>query len=361
MIFNQLKNSAAFILSYFIHLNIAFAQNPPAHTVILVLENRSYNNIIGSAQAPYINSLISNPHTALLTQSFGLTHPSQPNYIMLFSGNNQGVTNNNVPPNLPFTTLNLGAELINKGLTFTGYCEGLPSVGSNVATYGKYARKHNPWVNWQGTGTNGIPASSNRPFSDFPANFNLLPTLSFIVPDLDHDMHDGSVATGDAWVSANLDAYVQWCINNNSLFVLTFDEDDGSSSNQVATIFVGADVKGGSYNQRINHYNILRTMEEVYQLPYAGISADSSAISGIWLSSQPVTYTFSGSGNWDAQSNWASNLIPPLVTGPGSNIIINHTAGGQCILNVAYNVSGGTSFTVMPGKKLVINGRLDIN
>ncbi len=356
-----MKYKLIFTLFFFISFYIAPAQNPPSHTVVLILENRAYNNIVGNSQAPYINSLLSNIHTALFTQSFGLTHPSQPNYIMLYSGDNQGVTSNNVPPNLPFTTLNLGGELINKGLSFTGYSEDLPSVGSNVATSGKYARKHNPWVNWQGTGTNYIPPASNRPFSDFPSDFNLLPTLSFVVPNLDNDMHDGTIPTGDVWVYNNLDAYIQWCINNNSLFILTFDEDDYSSSNQVLSFFIGSDIKGGSYNQPLTHYNILRTLEELYQLPFAGASADSSAIKGIWLSQQPVTYTFSGSGNWNNSTNWLNNLMPAAITGQGSNIVINHTTGGQCILNIQYNVSAGTKLTVMPGKKLVINDDLTIN
>lgn len=346
---------------YLIHFNISFAQITPAHTVIVILENRAYSDIVGNVQAPYINSLLNNTHTALFTQSFGLTHPSQPNYIMLYSGDQQGVIDNSFPTNLPFTTLNLGGELITNGLSFTGYAEGLPSVGSNIETSGAYVRKHNPWVNWQGTGVNGIPSASNRPFSDFPTNYNLLPTTSFVVPNQDNDMHDGSISAGDAWVQANLDGYIQWCVNNNSLFILTFDEDDYSSSNQVLSFFVGSDIKGGSYNQPITHYNILRTIEGLYQLPFAGASADSSAINGIWLSQQPVIYTFTGNGNWNVSTNWANSLIPPATTNQGSNIIINNATGGQCILNISYSVAPGTKLTVMPGKKMVINGKLTVD
>ncbi len=355
-----MKHIIAFIAYFFIHSNIAISQSPPVHTVFLILENRPYSDIVGNTLAPYINSLLGKAHTALFTQSFGLTHPSQPNYIMLYSGGSQGVTDNTLPTNFPFTTVNLGRELINKGLSFTGYAEGLPSVGSNIEISGAYVRKHNPWVNWQGTGVNGIPSTSNRPFSDFPTNFNLLPTLSFVVPNLNNDMHDGSIATGDTWVRDHLDAYIQWCINNNSLFILTFDEDDYSSSNQVLSFFIGSDIKGGSYAQPITHYNILRTMEELYPLPYVGASADSSAIKGIWLSQQAVTYTFTGNGNWNYPANWANNLFPPSTTGQGSNIIINNVSGGQCILNVSYSVTTGTKLTVMSGKKLVINGKLTI-
>lgn len=336
----------------------SLAQVTPAHIVICILENRSYNNIVGNTQAPYINKLLGNAHTAVLTNSFGLTHPSQPNYLLFYSGSTQGVTNNNLPSNVPFSTLNLGGSLISSGLSFIGYSEDLPSVGSNIETSGAYARKHNPWVNWQGTGINSIPATSNRPFSDFTGNYSLLPTLSFVVPNLDHDMHDGSVAAGDAWIQNNLDGYIQWCISNNSLFILTFDEDDYSSTNHVLTSFTGEDVKGGSYSQPVTHLNILKTVESLYRLPYAGASADSSAVVGIWLSAQALTYTFTGNGNWNIQSNWAGNLMPPSVTYTGSNIIINNIAGGNCIVNVPYSVSAGTTFKVMPGSVLQINGKL---
>ncbi len=248
------------------------AQARPSHIVICIMENRAYTSIVGNVQAPCINSILSNAHTALLTKSYGLTHPSQPNYLMLYSGSTQGVSNNNIPSNLPFTTLNLGGSLINKSLTFIGYSEDLPSVGSNVGTSGAYARKHNPWVNWQGTGTNGVPPTSNRPFSDFPTDYSTLPAVSFVVPNLDHDMHDGSIAVGDTWIQNNLAGYIQWCINNNSLFILTFDEDDNVSGNHILTSFTGQDVKGGSYSQPVTHYNILRTIEDLYQLPYAGVS-----------------------------------------------------------------------------------------
>lgn len=361
MIFTKTYQRALLLIASLTGFNGGYGQVTPNHTVILILENRSYNNIVGNAQAPYLNSLVGNAHTGLFTQSFGLAHPSQPNYIMLYSGSNQGVTDNSVPTGIPFTTLNLGAEVINKGLTFIGYAEDLPAVGSNVAFSGKYARKHNPWVNWQGTGINSIPSSSNRPFSDFPSNFNTLPTVSFVVPNLDNDMHDGSIAAGDTWIKNNLDSYIQWCVNNNSLFILTFDEDDYSQSNQVLTMFIGADVKGGSYNQTLTHYNVLKTIEDLYQLPYAGASADSTAINRIWLSEQPVSYTFTGNGNWNVAANWFNGLMPPNTTGPGSTITINHPTGGQCNLNVAYNVTAGTSLTIMPGKRLIVQGALNVS
>lgn len=260
-----------------------FAQIQPSHIVILILENHSYSQIAGNPQAPYINSVLNDTHTARLTQSYGLTHPSQPNYLMLYSGSSQGVTSNNLPSPLPFTAPNLGASLLQSGFSFIGYSEDLPSVGFTGETSGAYARKHNPWVNWQNAATNGIPTGSNRPFSDFPIDINSLPAVSIVVPNLNHDIHDGTISVCDAWVQTNLGAYIQWCKSNNGLFILTFDEDDASANNQILTFFTGVNIKPGLYDQRVTHYNILRTIEELYQLPYAGASADSSAVKNIWI------------------------------------------------------------------------------
>ena len=73
----------------------------------------------------------------------------------------QGVTDNLVPNDNPFTTANLGRQLIDSGKTFVSYCEDLPEVGYNGASSGYYARKHNPVTNWMGTGTNQVLTTLN--------------------------------------------------------------------------------------------------------------------------------------------------------------------------------------------------------
>ena len=334
------------------------AQIPPAHIVIVIFENKCYDSIVDNAAAPYINSLLNNSHTALLTQSYSITHPSQPNYISLFSGSTQGVTDDNVPDNLPFTAPNLGAELMSNGYSFIGYSENLPYTGATDSVYDGYARKHNPWVNWQGNSINGIPATSNRAFTDFPTTYGNLPTVSFVVPTLYNGMHDGSISTGDTWLKTNLDGYINYCLENNSLFILTFDEDNSLSDNHILTFFMGEHIVGGSYGQQVTHYNILRTIEEFYNLPFVGTSADSSSIQKIWQTITPVTYTFIGNGNWDVTSNWNNNVIPPSILLPGNEIIIDPQINGECILNIPYTVSKDAVFEVKPGKNLVIKSKL---
>lgn len=287
------KGFAAFGL--FLTLGRANAQSIlPQHVVIVMEENHAYNQIIGSASAPFINSLAA--QGTLLTNSFGITHPSQPNYLALFSGSTQGVTSDATPTNLPFTTPNLGAQLIAAGATFAGYSEGLPSVGYTGANAGGssgYYRKHNPWVNWQQIGSppypaNNLPATANLPFTMFPTDYTRLPSVSFVIPTQLNDMHDGTVAQGDAWLQTNLKNYVAWATTHNSLLILTFDEDDGSAGNRIATILVGASVPGGqTWSQSVNHYNILATLEDMYGLPRIGNAVGVAALP-VWGLMSPI-------------------------------------------------------------------------
>jgi acid phosphatase len=278
----------------------------PDHVVIAIYENHGDSSVVGSPKAPYINSLAADPHAARFTQSYALTHPSQPNYLMLFSGANQGVTNDNVPANLPFKTSNLGAALLAKGVSFHAYSEDLPSAGFTGASNKGYARKHAPWVNWQGAPANAIPASAHDPMTAFPTDYSKLATVTFVVPNLQNDMHDGTVQQGDAWLKANLDGYVQWAKTHNSLFILTFDEDEGvnggATANRIPTLFVGQMIKPGSYSARITHYDVLRTLEDMYGTAHSGAAADAKAIADAWLPAtglaprRTVTYLLRGDG-----------------------------------------------------------------
>lgn len=155
-------------------------------------------------------------------------------------------------------------------------------MGYNGDSYGAYVRKHNPAANWMGTGTNQIPTSTNQPFTAFPTDYTKLPTVSIVVPNENDDMHDGSISTGDSWLKSHLDGYIQWAKTHNSLFILTFDEDNGNYGNHVVTIFTGAMVKKGQYSIKINHYNVLRTIEDMYGLPYAGNAANVTTIKRCW-------------------------------------------------------------------------------
>lgn len=274
----------------------------PDHVVIVIEENHSYPEIIGSSSAPYINSLAS--QGALFTASYAIEHPSQPNYLDLFAGSNQGVTSDSCPHS--FSTANLGSELLDVGLTFAAYSENLPSPGSTVCSSGAYVRKHSPWVNF----TN-LPSQYNLPFSYFPTDYSTLPTLSIVIPNQNNDMHDGTIAQGDTWLQAHLNSYVQWARSHNSLFILTFDEDDFTPVNHVATVFVGPMVAQGQYSQTINHFNLLRTLEDMYDLAYAGQSGSYQPITGVWSGTPQPTATPAPASWLRAHVTWQGRPAQP--------------------------------------------------
>ncbi len=245
---------------------------------LVIFENTAYDEIIGNSNAPYINSLAND--WALMTQSYAITHPSEPNYLALFSGSTQGVSSDACP--VSFKVKNLGSELIaKKGLSFTGYAESMPSNGytgcqavpDQYASGYLYMRKHVPWPDFT-----DIPAANSivypGPLSSPPSSF------TWITPNMCDDMHDCSISTGDTWASNNLPNLISWDAANNGVLILTFDEDDGSSGNHIVTILAG-NVNPGSYSQKINHYSVLRTIEDIFKLKPLANAASASPIAGV--------------------------------------------------------------------------------
>jgi acid phosphatase len=245
----------------------------PDHIVVVVMENRSYSDIISNPSAPYINALARSG--ALFTRSFAVSHPSEPNYLALFSGSAHHLADDSCPH--AYGGPNLAASVIAAGGTFTGYAESLPHAGYRGCQAGHYARKHAPWVNFS-----SVPPRENQPFSAFPRDLAALPTLSFVAPNLDDDMHDGTIARGDQWLHRHLGRYAKWARTHNSLLVLTWDEDDRSQGNRIPTVIAGAHVTSGRYSERVTHYRLLRTLEYGLGLAPIGVSAQTTPVQDIW-------------------------------------------------------------------------------
>ncbi len=284
------------------------------HIVIVVEENKDYEQIIGNPAAPYLNRLAA--EGALLTHMFGEEHNSEGNYFWLFSGDNHGVGFNDKVPAVKFTAGNLGAALIARGLSFKGYSQSLPAIGADIDATPPgchypclYGRKHVPWISFANVPNGPTPdTSSNLRFTDFPADYDRLPTVAFVIPDQEHDMHNDkpqdSVPAGDLWLAQNLDRYYQWAKTHNSLLIVTFDENDnlavnyhgltdpavvqdGSperrvAQNHIATIIAGAHVKPGHVEPTPStHVNLLRTLEAMYGLTRSGAQQPYAARAGI--------------------------------------------------------------------------------
>ncbi|MCH0559373.1 MULTISPECIES: alkaline phosphatase family protein [Streptomyces] len=291
----------------------------PDHVVVVIEENHSYGDVIGdTTDAPYLNSLAT--QGADFTDSHAITHPSQPNYYDLFSGGNQGITSDScVTPGFS-SAANLGSELLEAGKTFASYNESLPSQGWTGCTSGAYARKHNPWF-----GFSNVPTSTAHTFGQFPTDYATLPDVSFVIPNLDDDMHDGTVKQGDTWLKNNLGAYATWAKSHNSLLAVTWDEDDGSTSNQIPTIFYGAGVKAGDYSETINHYNVLRTLEDAYGLAATGNASSATPITDIWSTQTGNTVTVTDPGNQSTTAGSAARLQIKATDSAGAALTYSAT------------------------------------
>ncbi len=382
----------------------------PDHIVIVIMENHSFGQIIGSPQAPHINALAaeganiinapSDPN-GTHTGSHAVRHPSQPNYLELFSGNNQGTIGDGHPgtPSEPYTLpppfgpANLGAALRHAGFSFTSYCETLPSVGYDGDSAGGsngYQRKHNPAVNWQssdaGPGNNHLPLELNQPFYElpgqqgtgFPSDFNLLPTICIVVPNQLHDMHNGSIAQADGWLYDNMiQTYYQWAKTHNSLLVVTWDEDGSNTpSNQIPTIFAGPMIQPGNYTETdlnidnpyvgfpgdpgtqtptgtaMNHWNVLSTLLDLYGLAHIDRSINRPALTDIFLSPMIINPVVAPNALAGSQGD-AGHLFPLFSNQPiryqqvyRASEFSRFASGGEMINSIAFRARlPGVPFT----------------
>lgn len=238
------------------------------HIVIIVEENKPESGIIGNLAAPYINSLAK--QNSLAANYFAATNPSLPNYIALTSGTTAGITSDCNPPggNCSANVKNIADSIEASGRTWKEYAESMPSP-CYINNSGEYAVKHNPFLYYPDISNNSERCSSHDvPFSDFYKDLNSnLPNYSFITPNLCNDMHDCSVATGNAW----LENVVPKILNSSafkqrSLLILTWDEGN-TTDNNVPAIFAGsAAKKGGLSGKTYSHYSMLKTIEYVWNL-----------------------------------------------------------------------------------------------
>jgi hypothetical protein len=230
----------------------------PAHVVVIVFENKDASQI-NARSAPTFTAL--GRRYARLTNYFAVTHPSLPNYLALVSGSTHGITNDCTTCSIAGESI--GDQLTRAGRSWVAYAEDYPSgVG--------FAKKHLPFLYFRRV------AAHIRSLSQFrPQN---LPDFAFVVPNLCHDMHDCSVATGDAWLKRFVAPLLR--VPDTVVFVV-FDE--GTGSNHVAALALGTAVRPQAvFTRRVDHYGLLRTIEDMFALPPLGAAADARSISGIW-------------------------------------------------------------------------------
>lgn len=245
------------------------------------MENESYDQVIGSRSAPFLNRLAA--ACGLATDYSAISHPSLPNYIAATSGNDWGISDDDPPSAHRLAVANIFSQLTAAGMTWRGYEESMPANCGQTDS-GEYAVRHNPaayytnvaarcaqWDVPLGTTTVGALASDLRR--------NRLPAFGFITPNLCDDMHDCPVETGDGW----LRRWVSLIVNSPAyrsgatcLFI-TFDEGTGGG-NQVGTVVVSPSTRPGTRSSTpFSHYSLLKTTEQLLGLKrYLAHAGDAS-------------------------------------------------------------------------------------
>ena len=259
----------------------AAAASPQAraydHVVVVMLENRSFESVIGNGEAPYLNSLASK--NSLATDYTGVTHPSLPNYLALTGGSTFGVTSD--CGGCFVTAPNLADRVEAAGLTWRAYNESMPSPCFSGDAY-PYAQKHNPFYYYNSIRqtpsrcANIVPLSVWR--SDFAAA-TTAPAFSLVTPNLCNDGHDCSLSTTDRWLAAFVPSLLSSpaFTSSRSLLVVTYDEAEGGSG-RVVTVLAGTGVRSGFTSARhYDHYSLLRTVEDSLGLASLG-RGDQSAV-----------------------------------------------------------------------------------
>ena len=249
------------------------------HIVVVVLENTKFKD----AQAqPFLGGLAKKG--ALLTNYKAITHPSQPNYIAMISGNTHGVVNNT---DQSLDKLQLGDLLEYAGKSWKAYAEGYPGNGYLGTKSGRFVRKHVPFLSFKSIQNSPTRLANIVDAWEFfkDQKYNTLPDFAMLIPDQDNNGHD----TNAARASYSMNTLLSSMINDpeimkKTLLVITYDEDDGTDGNLVYTVLLGAGVKVGfNSNQDYNHYSLLKTIEEIYQIGNLGENdRNAEIILDIW-------------------------------------------------------------------------------
>ena len=259
------------------------------HVLWIMMENHSYNTIIGSSAAPYINAVAK--ECGLATGYHNITHPSLPNYVAATSGlglSKLAPFTSDCDPTGPCTTS--APSIFGQGESWKAYEESMPSA-CDMTDSGNYAVRHNPppyYTSLKSCQTLDVPYTQLA--ADLSAG--TLPAFSFVTPNLIDDMHNGTVQQGDTWLSTNLPTILSSSeYQSGSLAVfITWDEGEGGTSNtcarnktdvgcHVATLVISPTTKAGTKSGALyNHWSLLRTAETVLGLPLLGQAATANSM-----------------------------------------------------------------------------------
>ncbi len=267
------------------------------HVVMVVLENHSFSQVIGSPFMPYFNSLAS--QHALAGNYFANTHPSIGNYFMLTTGT---IVSNDDNFSGTITADNIVRALTGAGKSWKAYMESMPSTGYTGGDVPPYLKHHNPFAYLSDVLDSSPQAANMVPFTQFAADLGStsLPSFSFIAPNAENDGHDcpggaptcadsDKLAAADAWLRSNIDPLINSPAFSNGVLIITWDEGDQSDvangGGQVATVLVGPRVKSGFRSTTFfQHQSVLRLIVDLLSVSdHPGASASAPVMNEFFM------------------------------------------------------------------------------
>jgi phosphatidylinositol-3-phosphatase len=256
------------------------------HVFIVVEENASYADVIGSSSMPYFNSLANT--YGLATNYYANLHPSIPNYFELTVGKTLTIDDSQTPQSFPVSDDNVVRELLAAGKTWKSYAEDLPSAGYTGGNTAKYLVRHNPLAYMTDVQNTPAQAQNLVPFSEFAADLPTanLPQYSFIVPNSCDDAHDCPLSTADAWLKTNIDPLINSSVfQKDGLLIIVFDEGNSLDFTQrgghVAAVIISPFGKPAYKSIALyQHQSVLRLMLE--GLGVTKLPGDAATAPAMW-------------------------------------------------------------------------------
>jgi hypothetical protein len=241
----------------------------PRHVFVIVMENHSAQEALAGAYTGHLAATegVANNYRAI-------TPPSVPNYLALTSGSTWGIQDDSYHA-LP--KKDLGTQLTAAGVTWRVYMEGL-GEGGCLNSPVPYDPGHNPFAYYGGRcPANVVPLTEMA--GDLSAS---TPLFSWITPDMCHDTHDCPVATGDDWLKQMVGQITySAAFKNNGVLFITWDEDDGSASNQVLMLVVASGHAHRASNRPYDHYSLLATIEDIMGVGRLGHAAQAQPMNDL--------------------------------------------------------------------------------
>ena len=269
----------------------------------IVMENHSRGQILGNASAPFINRLASENAVAEgYHDSF--VHPSEPNYFWMVAGQNFGVLDDADPGSHHLSaTSHIADQLETAGLSWKAYQE---SMGDpcGLTSHGRYAAKHNPFAYFDDI--NGWDGKAFHPeqrcnahvvdYSQLDADIaaHALPSYAFITPNLDNDMHDGSIAQGDSWLANEIPKLMATeSYQRGGVIFLMWDEGGGTPAADDPPFMVISPNAARGMRSRVDYdtSSYLKTVQSILgigELPCASASERSTVDAMTELFSVPL-------------------------------------------------------------------------